>query len=45
LRSLSRRADSVVVITRRSGCTTEEGGVSLVAMVSTEFIDLGRLSF
>jgi hypothetical protein len=42
---LSRRADSVVVINRRSGCATEDDGVSLVAMVSTEFIDLGRLSF
>ena len=44
LRSLSRRADSVVVTSRRSGTDSEEDGVLLVAMVSTEFIDQGRLS-
>lgn len=45
LRSLSRRSESVVVITRRFGSDSEEDGVLLFGMVSGEFIDQGRLSF
>ena len=45
LRSLSRRADFVVVLPRRSGSDSGEDGMLLVDMVTIKFIDQGRLSF